>query len=84
MKFFLVLLVCIAICEAVIPPGVSHSNEERCNTAIDNNGEKCAKEYKGFTFNTEANKCEQLATKLCRPPLNSFDTIDDCNKRCKK
>ncbi|KAL6727490.1 hypothetical protein Aduo_009360 [Ancylostoma duodenale] len=82
MKVLLVLLFCIAICEATSERH-THSDEERCGTPIPK-GKECAKEYKGFTFNINAKKCEPLTTKLCRLPLNSFDTVEECQKRCMK
>ncbi|EYC34648.1 hypothetical protein Y032_0001g76 [Ancylostoma ceylanicum] len=89
MKVLLVFLFCIAICEGTSgrhrrsSERRNHSDEERCHSKIPN-GEQCADEYKGFTFNINAKKCEPLTTKLCRLPLNSFDTMEECTKRCMK
>ncbi|KAL6727621.1 hypothetical protein Aduo_009484 [Ancylostoma duodenale] len=82
MKALLVLLLCIAICEATSEIHI-YPDEERCGTPIAK-GKECAKEYKGFTFNIKAKKCEPLTTKLCKLPKNSFDTLEECKQKCMK
>ncbi|RCN36209.1 Kunitz/Bovine pancreatic trypsin inhibitor domain protein [Ancylostoma caninum] len=85
MKVFLGLFFCIAICEAnlKVPQILLLPAEERCSTPIAKDKE-CAREYKGFTFNIKTKKCEPFTTKLCRLPLNSFNTLEECEQRCMK
>ncbi|RCN36210.1 Kunitz/Bovine pancreatic trypsin inhibitor domain protein [Ancylostoma caninum] len=85
MKVLLVLLFCITICKANMntSPQQIHPDEVRCSTPIAK-AEECGKEYKGFTFNIKAKKCEPFTTKLCRLPLNSFNTEEECKQKCVK
>ncbi|EYC34647.1 hypothetical protein Y032_0001g75 [Ancylostoma ceylanicum] len=85
MKVLLVLLAllfCIAMCNARSEMHI-FTDEERCAKPI-HSGFICENEYSRFTFNAKTKKCEQFTTKLCKEPVNSYDTLEECKRRCMK